>query len=116
MPELWNETGQAHRGAARDTPPGATVLAAGRGLTAVTVPRIAERTGNGRATPRTDVPDAEQVPAAGREHPVAAHPPRRTAAGPRAAVHRPVRAPRTRRRGGTGPHNPRAPRRTPAGR
>jgi hypothetical protein len=105
VPELWIETTGAYRGAARDTAPGTTALAAG-----VTVPRIAERTGSGRATPHAYVPDA------GHGRRAAAQLPQRSATDPEAAV-RPVRAPRgaarTRRRGGTGP---RAPHRSPAGR
>ena len=62
MPRLWNASVEAHRRAVRDATLEATAaLVAERGLTAVTMSAIAERTGIGRATLYKYFPDVEAI-------------------------------------------------------
>lgn len=74
MPKLWNETIDAHRRAVRDaTLDAAATLVAKHGLLSVTMSRIAEETGIGRATLYKYFPDVEAILAAWHERQVAAH-------------------------------------------
>jgi AcrR family transcriptional regulator len=62
MPRLWNETIEAHRRAVRDAILDATwALVEEHGLTSVTMSRIAEKTGIGRATLYKYFPDVEAI-------------------------------------------------------
>ncbi|WP_314612876.1 TetR/AcrR family transcriptional regulator [Streptomyces stackebrandtii] len=74
MPKLWNETIEAHRGAVReavlDT---AAALVAEHGLLSVTMSRLAQEAGIGRATLYKYFPDVESVLAAWHERRVADH-------------------------------------------
>ncbi|REH46236.1 AcrR family transcriptional regulator [Kutzneria buriramensis] len=74
VPKLWTETVDAHRAAVReailDT---AAALVAEQGLTAVTMSRIAERAGIGRATLYKYFPDVEAILVAWHERHVADH-------------------------------------------
>ncbi|MCP3820241.1 TetR/AcrR family transcriptional regulator [Streptomyces sp. A3M-1-3] len=74
MPKLWNETIEAHRHAVRDAVLDATAaLVAEQGLLSVTMSRIAETTGIGRATLYKYFPDVESILAAWHERQVTAH-------------------------------------------
>ena len=74
MPKLWNETLEAHRrevrGATLDT---AAALVAEYGLRAVTMSKIAEETGIGRATLYKYFPDVEAILVAWHERQVSGH-------------------------------------------
>ena len=74
MPKLWNETIAAHRRDVReavlDT---AAALAAQHGLLSVTMSRIAEETGIGRATLYKYFPDVEAILLAWHERQIARH-------------------------------------------
>ncbi|MEP7020668.1 MAG: helix-turn-helix domain-containing protein, partial [Pseudonocardiales bacterium] len=62
MPKLWTDTIEAHRQAVREaTLDTAATLVAERGLSAVTMSRIAEETGIGRATLYKYFPDVEAI-------------------------------------------------------
>ncbi|HET7480249.1 MAG TPA: helix-turn-helix domain-containing protein, partial [Rubrobacteraceae bacterium] len=74
MPKLWNETIEAHRRAVHDAILDATaVLVAEHGLLSVTMSRIAEETGIGRATLYKYFPDVEAVLLAWHERHVTGH-------------------------------------------
>ncbi len=74
MPRLWNETIEAHRHAVRDATLDATeALVAERGLMSVTMSRIAEKTGIGRATLYKYFPDVESILVAWHERQVGRH-------------------------------------------
>lgn len=74
VPKLWNETIEAHRKAVRDATLDTTAeLVAEHGLTSVTMSRIAERTGIGRATLYKYFPDVESILSAWHERQIAAH-------------------------------------------
>lgn len=65
MPKLWDETIEAHRRSVREATLDTTAaLVAERGLRAVTMSEIAERTGIGRATLYKYFPDVETILAA----------------------------------------------------
>jgi len=74
MPRLWNKTIEAHRrevrGAVLDT---TAVLVAEHGLLSVTMSRIAEETGIGRATLYKYFPDVEAILLAWHERQIAGH-------------------------------------------
>jgi AcrR family transcriptional regulator len=62
VPKLWDETIEAHRGQVRDAILDATAaLVFEHGLRAVTMARIAQRTGIGRATLYKYFPDVETI-------------------------------------------------------
>jgi AcrR family transcriptional regulator len=74
VPKLWDETIETHRHAVRDATLDATeALVTESGLTAVTMSRIAERTGIGRATLYRYFPDVESVLAEWHERHVSTH-------------------------------------------
>jgi AcrR family transcriptional regulator len=74
MPKLWNETIDAHRQAVRDATLDATAtLVAEHGLRGVTMSKIAERTGIGRATLYKYFPDLEAILLAWHERRIAGH-------------------------------------------
>jgi AcrR family transcriptional regulator len=74
MPKLWNETMEAHRRAVHDAILDTTwALVTERGLTSVTMSRIAEETGIGRATLYKYFPDVEAILAAWHERHVTGH-------------------------------------------
>jgi AcrR family transcriptional regulator len=74
MPKLWNETIEAHRAAVRDAILETTVaLVAEHGLRSVTMSRIAEEAGIGRATLYKYFPDVEAILLAWHERHVAGH-------------------------------------------
>jgi len=74
MPKLWSETIQAHRQSVRDAILDAVAaLTAERGLAAVTMSEVAERSGIGRATLYKYFPDVESVLVAWHERQVEAH-------------------------------------------
>ena len=74
VPKLWNETIEAHRRAVVDaTLDAAEALVAEQGLLSVTMSRIAERTGIGRATLYKYFPDLEAILLAWHERKVAGH-------------------------------------------
>ncbi|MCX5302722.1 TetR/AcrR family transcriptional regulator [Streptomyces sp. NBC_00160] len=74
MPKLWNETIEAHRNAVRDAALDATAaLVAEHGLLSVTMSRIAQETGVGRATLYKYFPDVESILAAWHERQVTGH-------------------------------------------
>lgn len=74
MPKLWNETIDAHRQAVRDATLDATAtLVAERGLQAVTMSEIADRTGIGRATLYKYFPDVQAILVAWHERQVLRH-------------------------------------------
>lgn len=74
MPKLWNETIDTHRRAVRDaTLDAAATLVAKQGLLSVTMSRIAEETGIGRATLYKYFPDVEAILTAWHERQVAGH-------------------------------------------
>ena len=74
VPKLWNETIEAHRREVRnavlDT---AAALVADRGLLSVTMSRIAEKTGIGRATLYKYFPDVEAILLAWHERQISGH-------------------------------------------
>ncbi|MER8456460.1 TetR/AcrR family transcriptional regulator [Mesorhizobium sp. M0092] len=74
MPKLWNETIDAHRRAVRDATLDTTAaLVAKHGLLSVTMAKIAEETGIGRATLYKYFPDVEAILVAWHERQVAGH-------------------------------------------
>ena len=74
MPKLWNETIEAHRRAVRDAILETTwTLVAKHGLLSVTMSRIAEETGIGRATLYKYFPDVEAILLAWHERHVIGH-------------------------------------------
>lgn len=74
MPKLWNDTIDAHRQAVRQAVLEATwALVHERGLAAVTMSEIAQKTGIGRATLYKYFPDVEAILIAWHESHVAAH-------------------------------------------
>jgi AcrR family transcriptional regulator len=74
MPKLWNESIEAHRHAVREATLDATAaLVAEHGLLAVTMSRIAEETGIGRATLYKYFPDVESILAAWHERQITHH-------------------------------------------
>ncbi|MDQ2880797.1 MAG: TetR/AcrR family transcriptional regulator [Actinomycetota bacterium] len=74
MPKLWNDTIEAHRRAVRDATLDATAaLVAELGLRSVTMSRIAEQTGIGRATLYKYFPDVEAILLAWHERQIHAH-------------------------------------------
>ncbi len=74
MPKLWSETIDAHRRAVRDATLDTTAaLVAEYGLASVTMTRIAEKTGIGRATLYKHFPDVEAILAAWHERQVTGH-------------------------------------------
>ena len=74
MPRLWDETIDAHRRAVRDAILNATAtLVAEHGLRAMTMARIAERSGIGRATLYNYFSDVEGILAAWHERQIAGH-------------------------------------------
>ena len=74
VPKLWNETIEAHRRAVRDAILETTrTLVAEHGLRSVTMSRIAEETGIGRATLYKYFPDVEAILLAWHERHVAGH-------------------------------------------
>ena len=80
MPKLWSETIQTHRRAVRDAALDAVAsLVAQHGLTSVTMSRVAEQSGIGRATLYKYFPDAQALLAAWHERQIADHLQRLTA-------------------------------------
>jgi len=74
MPKLWNETIEAHRREVRDAILDTTVsLVAEHGLRTVTMSRIAEETGIGRATLYKYFPGVEAILIAWHERQVTGH-------------------------------------------
>ena len=74
MPRLWTETIDAHRREVRDAILDTTAaLVAGQGLRSVTMSRIAEETGIGRATLYKYFPHVEAILLAWHERQIAAH-------------------------------------------
>ena len=74
VPKLWNETIEAHRRAVRDAILETTwALVAEQGLRSVTMSRIAEETGIGRATLYKYFPDVEAILLAWHERHVSGH-------------------------------------------
>ncbi|MFI5875348.1 TetR/AcrR family transcriptional regulator [Streptomyces sp. NPDC051445] len=74
MPKLWNETIEEHKRAVRDAVlETAAALVAEQGLRGVTMSRIAEESGIGRATLYKYFPDVESIMAAWHERQIAAH-------------------------------------------
>lgn len=74
MPSLWNKTIAAHRHDVHEAILNATVaLVAKHGLRSVTMSRIAEKTGIGRATLYKYFPGVEEILIAWHESQVAAH-------------------------------------------
>ncbi|MGW6458284.1 TetR/AcrR family transcriptional regulator [Streptomyces sp. NPDC055078] len=74
MPKLWSETIEEHRGAVREAVLDAAAgLVAQHGLLSVTMSRIAEATGIGRATLYKYFPDVEAVLTAWHERQINAH-------------------------------------------
>jgi AcrR family transcriptional regulator len=74
VPKLWNETIDAHRRAVRGATLDATAaVVAKHGLLSVTMAKIAEETGIGRATLYKYFPDVEAILVAWHERQVAGH-------------------------------------------
>ena len=74
VPRLWNETIETHRHEVRETIlDTAAALVAEGGLLAVTMSRIAEQVGIGRATLYKYFPDVESIVLAWHERQIAAH-------------------------------------------
>lgn len=74
VPKLWSETIRTHRRAVRDAALDAVAsLVAEEGLSSVTMSRVAEVTGIGRATLYKYFPDAEALLAAWHERQIADH-------------------------------------------
>jgi AcrR family transcriptional regulator len=74
VPKLWSETIEAHRRAVRDaTLDAAAALVAKHGLTSVTMSRIAEETGIGRATLYKYFSDVDEILVTWHDRQVASH-------------------------------------------
>ncbi|WP_220295313.1 TetR/AcrR family transcriptional regulator [Streptomyces sp. MBT84] len=74
MPKLWNETIEEHRRAVRDAVLETTAeLVAAQGLRGVTMSRIAEESGIGRATLYKYFPDVESILEAWHQRQIADH-------------------------------------------
>lgn len=74
MPKLWDETIEAHRRSVRAATLDTTArLVAERGLRAVTMSEIAEKTGIGRATLYKYFPDVETILATWHQRQIAQH-------------------------------------------
>ena len=74
MPRLWNETIEAHRREVREAIQDATAaLVSEHGLRSVTMSRIAEQTGIGRATLYKYFPDVETILRAWHERQISGH-------------------------------------------
>lgn len=74
MPKLWTETIEEHRRAVREATLDTTAaLVAEHGLASVTMSRIAEETGIGRATLYKYFPDVEAILAAWHERQISGH-------------------------------------------
>ena len=74
MPKLWNETIEAHRREVRDATLDTTaVLVAKHGLRSVTMSKVAEKTGIGRATLYKYFPDVQAILIAWHKRQVTAH-------------------------------------------
>jgi len=74
VPNLWNETIEAHRAAVRDAILDTTAaLVAEHGLRSVTMSQIAEETGIGRATLYKYFPDVEAILLAWHERQITGH-------------------------------------------
>ncbi len=74
MPKLWNDTIEAHRRAVREATLDTTAaLVAKHGLRSVTMSRIAEETGIGRATLYKYFPDVEAILVAWHERQITGH-------------------------------------------
>jgi len=74
VPKLWNDTIEEHRRAVRDATLDATAaLVAQHGLASVTMSKIAEETGIGRATLYKYFPDIEAILIAWHERQVTSH-------------------------------------------
>jgi AcrR family transcriptional regulator len=74
VPKLWNETIDAHRRAVRDATLDTTAaLVAKHGLASVTMSKIAQETGIGRATLYKYFPDVEAILSAWHERQIAGH-------------------------------------------
>jgi AcrR family transcriptional regulator len=74
VPKLWNETIEAHRSAVRDAILETTAkLAVEQGLASVTMSRIAETAGIGRATLYKYFPDVETILLAWHERQISHH-------------------------------------------
>src|ERR687888_497233 len=74
VPKLWNDTIATHRQAVREATIDATAaLVAEDGLLSVTMSKIAERTGIGRATLYKYFPDVEAILHAWHERQIADH-------------------------------------------
>jgi AcrR family transcriptional regulator len=74
VPKVWNDTIEAHRRVVRTAILDTTAaLVAERGLRSVTMSRIAEETGIGRATLYKYFPGVETILVAWHEHQVASH-------------------------------------------
>ena len=74
VPKLWNETIETHRREVRDAILDTTAALVGEhGLLSVTMSRIAEKTGIGRATLYKYFPDVQAILLAWHEREIAAH-------------------------------------------
>jgi AcrR family transcriptional regulator len=74
VPKLWNETIEAHRAAVRDATLDTTAaLVAEHGPASVTMSKIAERTGIGRATLYKYFPDVEAILVAWHDRHITRH-------------------------------------------
>lgn len=73
VPKLWSDTIEAHRRDVRDAILDTTAALAEHGLRSVTMSRIAEETGIGRATLYKYYPDVEAILLAWHEREVSAH-------------------------------------------
>lgn len=74
VPKLWNESIEGHRSAVREAVlDAAAALIAEHGLTSVTMSKIAEATGIGRATLYKYFPDIEAILVAWHERQITAH-------------------------------------------
>ena len=74
VPKLWTETIEEHRRAVREATLDTTAaLVAEHGLASVTMSRIAEETGIGRATLYKYFPDVEEILAAWHERQITGH-------------------------------------------
>jgi AcrR family transcriptional regulator len=74
MPKIWSETIAAHRDAVRDaTLDAAAALVAEHGLTGLTMSRVAQESGIGRATLYKYFPDLDSIVVAWHERQIARH-------------------------------------------